>query len=145
MVRAASDGFIFVLERAPDTFGQSSSCWLLHWGCFSPTRSRRGCSLSVPAHGPRGKGDTGRRVQLGEARTPRQFAGSFQPQPLSLTRRSLGIRDSRALLEGLVLLFWKGKKGLCCLGLFTPFLGTQSVGDLGGKPALVLKCGIPMS
>lgn len=36
--------FLFVLEKAPDTFGQSSSCWLRCWGHCSPTWSRWGCS-----------------------------------------------------------------------------------------------------
>lgn len=42
---AASDGFPFVLEKAPDTFGQSSSRRLPCCGHFSPTPSGRGCRL----------------------------------------------------------------------------------------------------
>lgn len=44
VVLAASKRFIFILERAPDTIGQSSSCRLSYWGCFLPT-GFGGCSL----------------------------------------------------------------------------------------------------
>ena len=37
--------FLFVLEKAPATFGQHSSCWPCLWDHFSPTQSSRGCSL----------------------------------------------------------------------------------------------------
>lgn len=98
--------FIFVLEKAPDTFGQSASCQPRCWGRSLPTPRGRGCG-PAPWRVRPGAGNGGARP----AWRSRDPAACWRVCTLSLCC-AVWIRiprnqKSRALPKGLILLLHK--------------------------------------